>query len=364
MNIEEVVRNINATPYKVYVALAGGGQTFASEFMQFGGASKTIAGINIPYGKEAFEEFCGTEVKQFVNPDTARLLAKRSYEKCLKSVEDPQYAIGIGLTCSLATDNEREGRQHRIYVALHCEKYTVVSESIFEQGLTREQEEEYCFITILNCLSHAAGVPVNFEDQMQFFIRYIPYMTNATGNLNMVLQEDLNTTVADDIDYLVLAPGSFNPFHDGHKAMMDMAYQILGTMPRPEITMYNADKGVLDYIDVKQRIDTIADPYKLNTIVTKARTFLDKARQFAKEGRQIVFVIGADTWNRLLNPTYAGDMPFLYSNFVNMNVTFLVFNRAGATISTDPIMDQLRKRHPQALKFNVSMSSTEIRERS
>lgn len=364
MNIEEVVRNINATPYKVYVVLAGGGQTFASEFMQYGGASKTIAGINIPYGKEAFEEFCGSEIKQFVNPDTARLLAKRSYEKCLKSVEDPIHAIGIGLTCSLATDNEREGRQHRIYVALHCSKYTVVSTTIFERGLTRAEEEKYCFITILNCLSHAADVPVDFGEQMQFFIRYVPYMTDATGNLEIIMREDVASKVGDEMDYLVLAPGSFNPFHEGHKAMMDLAHQILGTMPRPEITMYNADKGVLDYIDVKNRIDTIAEPYRGTTLVTNARTFLDKARQFAKEGRKITFVIGADTWNRLLNPVYAGDMPFLYSEFVKMNVSFLVFNRVGTNITTDPVMDVLRKRDPRALNFNVSMSSTEIRERS
>lgn len=364
MNIEEVVRSINATPYKAYVALAGGGQTFASEFMQYGGASKTITGINIPYGKEAFEEFCGMDVKQFVNADTARLLAKRSYEKCLKSVEDEQYAIGIGLTCSLATDNEREGRVHRIYVALHCEEYTVVSESIFEQGLTRAQEEEYCCITLLNCLSHAAGVPVNFEDQMQFFIRYIPYMTDATGNLNIVQREELNTTVADNIDYLVLAPGSYNPFHEGHKALLDTAYNILGTVPRPEITMCNADKGVIDYIDVKNRIDTISEPYQRNVLVTKARTFLDKAKQFAKEGRKIVFVVGADTWNRLLDPKYAGNMNFLYAEFVKMNVQFLVFNRAGTSISTDPIMDQLRIRDLRTSSINISVSSTEIRERS
>ena len=364
MNIEEIVRNINATPYKVYVALAGGGQTFASEFMQYGGASKTIAGIYITYGKEIFEEFCGTEVKQFVNPDTARLLAKRSYEKCLKSVEDPQYAIGIGLTCSLATDNEREGRQHKIYVALHCDKYSVVSTTIFERGLTRAEEEEYCFTTILNCLSHAADVPVDFGEQMQFFIRYIPYMNDATGNLEMVMREDVASKVGDEIDYLVLAPGSFNPFHDGHKQMLNVAQDILGVMPRPEITMYNADKGVLDYIDVKRRIDTIADPYQGMVLVTNARTFLDKARQFAKEGRRIIFVIGADTWNRLLDPKYAGNMNFLYAEFVKINVSFLVFGRIGTSISSDPYLDQLRIHDSRAKGFNVPISSTEIRERS
>ena len=84
----EYVKFANESPYKVYLALAGGGQSFAFHFMKYSGASNTISGINIPYSKEALYRFCGKQITKFVCDETALLMATKSYIECCNQVDD------------------------------------------------------------------------------------------------------------------------------------------------------------------------------------------------------------------------------------------------------------------------------------
>lgn len=347
---KQIVEDVNNSPAMLALVVAGGGQSFIQNFMQYPGASKTITDIRVPYSKEAFEDFCGQPVDKFVSEESARLLAVKSYLNCCKSVS-PKYAIGIGLTCSLATQNEREGREHKVYIAVHTEASTEVVCRIFRQGMTRDEEEEFCRDAIFNRLAFILCGPnipyLGYSERAEY------YCTDHLYKCEYTRLTDINK-IPDQT--LVIVPGSFNPYHDGHKAMAEYAEKYFGVKPYLELTVNNADKGILDHIEVQKRLTTIKG---YDTIVTSSRTFLDKARLFAKTGRQIVFVVGSDTWNRVLDPKYAGDMESLMYQFIELNVRFLVLYREGHEIIKNQYLNKFRYTADGWNGLNVS--STEIR---
>lgn len=353
---KELTKLINDTPYKLYITMAGGGQSFAHEYLKYSGASKTIAGINIPYSKEAFENFCGNPVDKFVSVDTARLLATKSYEHCLDTIE-PIHAIGIGVTCSLATDNEREFRIHKIYIAVHCYEFSSVTQIELQQGMAREQEERLCCVMIFKQLMQVVGIKhVNIDTLLPTTLT--PHMV-VKHDVSIIFREDVNYSVSDDCKDLLIAPGSYNPYHEGHHKMLELVEDIMQITPHIELSTLNADKGVLDYFEVQKRFSNIDKKFK--PILTTLSTFKDKAAHFYQPNRIIYFVIGADTWNRLLQPKYAGPPEELYNMFGNLNVRFLVVNREGYVIESDYWLDRLRILDYRLDKFNVPISSTMLR---
>ena len=64
MNID-IVRKINDSPYKAFIAIVGGGQSFIGDYLKIGGASKTIVGAIVPYDKFIFEKFVGQKMTEF-----------------------------------------------------------------------------------------------------------------------------------------------------------------------------------------------------------------------------------------------------------------------------------------------------------
>jgi hypothetical protein len=97
---EEIVKAINASPYKAFVTTTGGGTRFIGDFLEFGGGSATILGFYVPYSESLFDEFIGGKPIKYASPEAARALAMASYQKA-KIIAGPDNAIGIGCTASL-----------------------------------------------------------------------------------------------------------------------------------------------------------------------------------------------------------------------------------------------------------------------
>ena len=355
-SIKQAVDQINSSPYKLFVVTSGGGQSFFQHFMQFSGASKTIIGGYIPYNKELFVEFCDRPISKFVCADTAIRLATQAFSKGLKSGHPTDTILGVSITAALQTDGERKGREHTSFIAIHGYYFTMVVKQKFAKGLTRYQEENSTVallmhilynITVLNVLEFQIGSDYKLAD---ITIEYVS-RTKFAGVEIIPLTED---TVA-------IYPGSWNPYHEGHNQIAQIAEEIIGSPVIHEITPINADKGFLDWFDVADRISNMQRSHGCSVIVTDYPTFIGKAKSIARKGRQIVFIVGADTWRRVCMPMYVGPIEELYEAFSSLGVKFLPFGRENETIITGTLMDNLLIKSTKALNYNNPISSTTLR---
>src|SRR5262249_38785841 len=96
-------------------------------------------------------------------------------------------------------------------------------------------------------------------------------------------------------------PGSFNPRHDGHLGLAQVASAMLGVPVHFELSVENVDKPPLSASEVRRRLAQFA--WHATLELTRAPTFLEKSRLLPGA----TFVIGADTAERLVAARYYGD---------------------------------------------------------
>lgn len=119
----------------------------------------------------------------------------------------------------------------------------------------------------------------------------------------------------------LLFPGSFNPFHVGHRKLFNAAMNISGRIGVLELSIFNTDKSSLDIIELKKRLDTIPSTYPV--VVTRFATFIEKVEYFPNAW----FVLGFDTISRLLNPKYYDNMEDILTRFKKLGTRFFVGGR-------------------------------------
>eukprot|EP00750_Incisomonas_marina_P032624 INCI9245.1.p1 GENE.INCI9245.1~~INCI9245.1.p1 ORF type:complete len:245 (+),score=41.42 INCI9245.1:193-927(+) len=176
----------------------------------------------------------------------------------------------------------------------------------------------------------------------------------------------------------LVLPGSFNPLHKGHIGVLEEA-AALQRLPRDtsiedglavfEISMHNADKGVIDEEELRLRLRGFYDIGASVVITAEHPTFVSKAKLLP--GRS--FVVGYDTAVRIVNPQYyegqdPQHMVAALQDIYNSGGRFLVGGRlCGSTYRclTDDVLP-LVEGLPQDLfipipDFRVDISSTELR---
>ena len=95
-----------------------------------------------------------------------------------------------------------------------------------------------------------------------------------------------------------LMPGAFNPLHEGHARMTDVAVQLLAQEVEFEISVSNVDKGELSSSAIRHRLKQfgVSQP----VWITRAPTFVEKSILFPAA----TFVVGVDTIQRIADSTY------------------------------------------------------------
>jgi hypothetical protein len=162
-------------------------------------------------------------------------------------------------------------------------------------------------------------------------------------------------------------PGAFNPLHDGHRRLAEVAAALLSRAVAYELSVVNVDKPPLTEADVLRRLRAFGD--KQAVWVTRAPTFEEKARLFP----QAVFVVGADTAAHIVAERYYGgsapEMHEALDAIARQGCRFLVAgraDRAGSFVELQHLaipaeFAGLFQGIPRDL-FQVDLSSTRLRD--
>ena len=165
-----------------------------------------------------------------------------------------------------------------------------------------------------------------------------------------------------------ILPGSFHPLHNGHKELAKIASSILKSDILYELSISNVDKPPLSLDEIHHRIQQFSNEGPI--VITNADRFHKKADLFP--GR--TFIIGVDTAQRLVNPSYydnnQSQMLLALQKLKNSKCDFLVAGREQngnfMTLENIQIPEGFSKIFspiPEA-QFRSKLSSTNIRKYS
>lgn len=168
------------------------------------------------------------------------------------------------------------------------------------------------------------------------------------------------------VSKFTLFPGAFNPLHEGHRQIAEIAGQRLRAHVVFELSMTNVDKATLTSRIVLQRLAQFKETDLV--CLTQAATFVEKARLFPNT----CFVVGADTIVRIADDRYydsASARHRTMDEIVDLGCSFLVFGRkldeVFNTLETLDLPDLLRFncRGLSEDVFRADVCSTELRDR-
>ncbi len=375
--LARVIDAIHASPRKAVIEFAGAGAQALAWLHGRAGSSRTVLEASDRYAPASLAQALGVTPPQHVHPDVARSLASTALARACALAGAQEGLTGLGWTAAIATGRRRRG-DHRCHLAL-CDASGVSSFDLYLEKGARTREDEERLVALLAVRVLASGLPGCEELALPLGAGDRLEHRHETSTL-------LARVVGGDFDWLLRSPGgaetpgrrlsgavllcgSFNPLHDAHRRLAEVAAGLLGRDPVFELGLVNADKAPIAEHEAERRAAQFAGYAPV--LLTAEPRFADKVGWV----RESVFVLGADTLARLVDPRfYAGDGGGMLGAFARIRESgcrFLVAARLDpssgrvltlADCAVPGGFERLFEAIPAA-DFRMDLSSTELREK-
>jgi nicotinamide mononucleotide (NMN) deamidase PncC len=370
-----MIAEVQASGRQAVLAITGGGTGAIAELLRVPGGSRLLLEAIVPYDARSLAEFLGVAPEQACSAETAVAMAERARGRAAALARTEAVPIGLGATASLVSDRPKQG-EHRCHIAVATDAGTDLTSIVLDKGRRdRPAEEDLVARAIVLCLARGCGVAAPSPEAVLgpgeiFTRRSLP----SSSPIDQLLSGTIaRVTVCPDGQLASSAPtpsavlpGSFNPRHGGHVGLAQTAAQILGTPVHFELSVLNVDKPALTAGEVRRRLAQFA--WQATVELTRAPTFLEKSRLF----RDVTFVIGADTAERLVAARYYGgseaQMYAALEEMAGRGARFLVAVRRDAAGRVRSLADAVIPARFAGLftqipenSFRVDASSTELR---
>ncbi len=306
----ESIAAIHAHPLQIAYAFAGAGSRALAWLHGVAGSSHTLLEASDPYASDALNRMIGYAPEPSVSEAVAGALAERSFQRAIELAEPGTPVAGLGCAAAIATDRAKRGA-HRACVAVRTFWETRTYALTLGKGArSREQEERAVSLLVLHALAEACEVEsptlgLHKRERVALNVESHDRLPDLFAERVAIVSLAPTGTIAaaETKRGIALLSGAFNPLHAGHRALARVAARRTGLSAYFELPAVNADKRPIELAETRRRAGQFLGVGPV--LFTRAPLFADKAELFP----QSVFVVGADTAERLIQTRFYGDDP-------------------------------------------------------